>query len=971
MTASLKVAIQGKQAEDQLRRLERSSDRARGSLRQFSGSVDKADRSLDSFSRRGGRSVIGTLRGLAAGFTAVAAVQGTVSTIANFEQSLVTLGGVTQATEAQLSQLEDTARRVGASTRFSATEASEGLLFLARAGFDAQESIEALPATLNLAQVGLISVGQAADFASNIVTQFGLSAASTADVVDALVIAANRTNTSVSQAAEALKFAGSIAGTIGLNVQETANIIGVLGDRGIQASLAGTNLRGVLLALASPSEQAKSRFEQFNIAVEDLDLRTNDLTDVFRTLAPLLSDTGAATDVFGRRNTAAAQIIALSTERLEELSDEYRNNRGEADRLARAQEQTLIGSFKALQSAVSEAALTLGERGLTGALQAVVNTMTDTVRIVTGTRDETKLAGEAAEITALAFEGLAIAAAAAGAAFVTFKLGTVIAGLGGVAAAASAATAGVTALGVAISAPIVAPAVAATAVFGGLATAIIGTERAAARSVKEIRLLADELARAREGTVSTADAFQRASFDLERALEFDDQVGQLGALRRQIGLLEDELFNLGNLKPNELIGLDDIRFDADDVDALLSEEAKRKISEQMGIDFEAAARAGSQVIPVDVFREALEQSVRDLRDEADNLRESAPPIPFPVNVDPPKIGDGEDPFSQIPPPGLGIGPTTGFDAPPGSGVPAEVIASLELRAKAEQLLLDLQRQRADAEERQAELDAAAAERATSQQVNRDAFLESLREENVLIGRSAEEIERITALREADNLAIGLSLDQRQEFLATVDEEISKRQALQAEVERNIAAELRRKAVSEEANRILLQGLEDAIFDFNSVGDVAKRVFDEIRRAAIRAALAAAFAGGGGNPLAGGGFRNGQGGVTPFDFQSFGARSGLAFGTGGTLLPGFQNGGIARRPTSIASAGGIRPIAEVAPEAVLPLERGNDGRLGISAVDDRPPINFTQNINGVVNFDGFQRSRRQSEGAAKRQLQGLI
>ena len=55
-------------------------------------------------------------------------------------------------------------------------QAAEGQVFLARAGFDVNSILLTLPGTLQLAQVGLIDVGRAADIATNIMLSFGAAA---------------------------------------------------------------------------------------------------------------------------------------------------------------------------------------------------------------------------------------------------------------------------------------------------------------------------------------------------------------------------------------------------------------------------------------------------------------------------------------------------------------------------------------------------------------------------------------------------------------------------------------------------------------------------------------------------------------------------------------------------------------------------------------------------------------------------
>ena len=344
---------------------------------------------MDEKTRRLGR----TLRrvgGLAAGVLAFggisAGIRGTISTISDFESTLALTGavaGIDQTSEA-FARLNATARNLGATTRFSANEAGEGLLFLARAGFSTDDAIGALPNTLNLAAAGAISLGEAADVASNIgstfAKEFGGAVNATNVAVDTLVATSNRTNTSVAQLAEALKFAGPTAASFGVGMNEASAALGQLGNFGIQASLAGTNLRGVLAGLVDVSDKGEAALRGIGLTVEDLDPKTNSLADIFEKLRDAGFGAEEALALFGKRNASAALIFAQTTNEMRELTGELENAEGEAQRIADVMNDTLKGAFLSLKSAIQEVALQIGEAGFGGGLRAVVDQMTNLIR---------------------------------------------------------------------------------------------------------------------------------------------------------------------------------------------------------------------------------------------------------------------------------------------------------------------------------------------------------------------------------------------------------------------------------------------------------------------------------------------------------------------------------------------------------------------------------------------------------------
>lgn len=91
----------------------------------------------------------------------------------------------------------------------------------------------------------------------------------------------------------------------------------------------------------------------------------------------------------------------------------------------------------------------------------------------------------------------------------------------------------------------------------------------------------------------------------------------------------------------------------------------------------------------------------------------------------------------------------------------------------------------------------------------------------------------------------------------------------------------------------------------------------------------------------------------------GGRS-AAFGSGGVLAAGrvrpFAGGGIVAAPTYFPLGGGLGLMGEAGPEAILPLRRGSDGRLGVAAAGERP-VAVTVNI-ATPDSESFRRSEAQ-------------
>ncbi len=343
---------------------------------------------------RGASGAAGSLGTVFAALGGAFLLRGVISTIANFEQAITNAGVVIRATEEEFAALNAEARRLGATTRFSAAEAAGAIEFLGRAGFSANEAISALEGTLALASVGGLGLAEAADFASNVLQGFNLNAAEAGRVADVLAAASVRSNTSVRQLAQALSFVAPIASAVGFSVEETSAALGLLSDAGIQASRAGTGFRRVISSLANPTNEAREAAKRAGIEIERLNPELLTAEELFDRFGEVTLDASTALEIFGDRGGPAALVLNRAAsgaseggKSLRSFTEALRGATGEAQELATRMEDTLLGAFRSLRSATAEAILQTGDAGLVGAFRSFLDTATGVVRVLTGTLD--------------------------------------------------------------------------------------------------------------------------------------------------------------------------------------------------------------------------------------------------------------------------------------------------------------------------------------------------------------------------------------------------------------------------------------------------------------------------------------------------------------------------------------------------------------------------------------------------------
>lgn len=154
---------------------------------------------------------------------------------------------------------------------------------------------------------------------------------------------------------------------------------------------------------------------------------------------------------------------------------------------------------------------------------------------------------------------------------------------------------------------------------------------------------------------------------------------------------------------------------------------------------------------------------------------------------------------------------------------------------------------------------------------------------------------------------------------------------------------------------LRRAFDGLIFDGMKLSDalrtVAQSMINGVYSAAMRP-VQGAFGG-----LLAQGINSLAGSILPF-------KDGGAFSQG-RIMP-FAKGGIIAGPTTFPMRGGTGLMGEAGPEAIMPLARGADGRLGVQTAGAGRPINIIMNIQ-TPDVQSFQKSQSQIAAQASRAL----
>lgn len=294
--------------------------------------------------------------------TALGAAVGTVSIAAikvgaDFEEGMSKVSAISGTTGGDLEKLKEKAMEMGAKTKFSATEASEALQYMAMAGWKTEDMLDGLEGIMNLAAASGEDLASTSDIVTDALTAFGLSAKDSTRFADVLAAASSNANTNVSMMGETFKYVAPVAGALGFSVEDTAVAIGLMANAGIKGSQAGTALRSMLSRLAKPTDDVAAAMDTLGISLTNSDGTmksfneiTLDLRNSFSKLNQSQKTEMAATLAGQEAMSGLLAIVNASDDDFNKLKSSIDNSTGSAKKMADTMNNNLKGKLTIIGS---------------------------------------------------------------------------------------------------------------------------------------------------------------------------------------------------------------------------------------------------------------------------------------------------------------------------------------------------------------------------------------------------------------------------------------------------------------------------------------------------------------------------------------------------------------------------------------------------------------------------------------------
>lgn len=267
-------------------------------------------------------------------------------------------------------KLANTAKQMGASTKFSASEAGEALNFLALAGYDADKACAALPTILNLAAAGGMDLAAASDMVTDSMSALGIAATeeNLTQFGDQLAKTAQKSNTSVAQLGEAILTVGGTAKTLAGGTTELNALLGIIADNGVKGAEGGTKLRNIMLSLQSPTDVAAKKMKALGLSVYDAQGKMRPMNEVLGDLNSSMDNMtdaekqDALSTIFNKADLKSVNALLDNCgDRFDELSGYIEDSDGAMQNMADTMNNNLQGRITEFKSAMEGAGIAIYE----------------------------------------------------------------------------------------------------------------------------------------------------------------------------------------------------------------------------------------------------------------------------------------------------------------------------------------------------------------------------------------------------------------------------------------------------------------------------------------------------------------------------------------------------------------------------------------------------------------------------------
>lgn len=316
---------------------------------------------------------------------AVAFTKTSIDSGMNFDTAMSQVAATMGTTVDKIENVKAKAEEMGRTTKYTATEAAEGMNILAQAGLSADEQISGIGTVLNLASAGAMSLEESASYTAGAVKGFGDSMGNASYYADLMAKGATLANTDVRGLGEAFSGSAATAKNYGQAADGVTLSLLRLAEQNVTGSEASTALNRAMADLYTPTDDASKALNQLGVSAYEANGEAKDFNNLVDELNGSLQGMTAE-----QKNNALATIFttqglqafnkmtASSDATVQKFWKGIQDSSGSAAQQAATQLDNLKGDITLLSSATE--GLELGfYNTFSGAIRGAIKDVTSEV----------------------------------------------------------------------------------------------------------------------------------------------------------------------------------------------------------------------------------------------------------------------------------------------------------------------------------------------------------------------------------------------------------------------------------------------------------------------------------------------------------------------------------------------------------------------------------------------------------------
>ena len=288
----------------------------------------------------------------------------------DFDKAMSSWKGTAKATEAEFNIAREAAMKYGRETTKTATESANALEYMALAGWSVGDSVKALPSVLKLSEATNLDLARTSDLVTDSMSATGEVIGENGEnlqrFLDVATMANNKSNQTAEQLMEAWIQTGGVFKGLKVDIEDSATALGVLANRGIKGSEAGTALNAIMINLTTGAGQAGKAMQKLGVsAFENGKFKglKQTLTEVRDKLSGLTEEEQNyyKARIGGKHHIDAFTHLLNGLDAVKDgknewdgLNESLRNANGSLQQMAATKMDNLWGDTKILQSAMQD-----------------------------------------------------------------------------------------------------------------------------------------------------------------------------------------------------------------------------------------------------------------------------------------------------------------------------------------------------------------------------------------------------------------------------------------------------------------------------------------------------------------------------------------------------------------------------------------------------------------------------------------